>query len=100
MQLLTLLSGMTFSFVATPDFDFITQFAQHLQVPAHPDQVVLPERLGQGSVRKLQFGADFKLIIHCYYLREDLNIRHQAAGGGSEQITIFFYNATRSRSVR
>jgi AraC-like DNA-binding protein len=83
---------MTFSFFATPDFDFITQFAQHLQVPAHNDQLTLPELLGQGYVRKLQFGADFKLTIHRYNLREELVIKRQAFGGGSDQITLFFYN--------
>ncbi|TVT43273.1 helix-turn-helix transcriptional regulator [Hymenobacter setariae] len=83
---------MTFSFFATPDFDFITQFAQYLQVPEHLGQVVLPEHLGQGYVRKLLFGADFKLTIHRYVLREDLLIKRQAFGGGSDQITIFFYN--------
>jgi AraC-like DNA-binding protein len=83
---------MTFSFFATPDFDFITQFAQHLQVPAHNDQLTLPEHLGQGYVRKLQFGADFKLTIHRYNLREDLVIKRQAFGGGNDQITLFFYN--------
>jgi AraC-like DNA-binding protein len=83
---------MTFSFFATPDFDFITQFARHLQVPAHNDRLLLPERLGQGYVRKLLFGADFKLIIHRYVLREDLVIKRQAFEGGNDQITIFFYN--------
>jgi AraC-like DNA-binding protein len=83
---------MTFSFFATPDFDFITQFAQHLQVPAHNDHFTLPEHLGQGYVRKLQFGADFKLIIHRYDLREDLVIKRQAFAGGNDQITLFFYN--------
>jgi len=83
---------MTFSFFATPDFDFITQFAQHLQVPAHNDQLTLPEHLGQGYVRKLSFGTDFKLTIHHYNLREDLVIKRQAFGGGNDQITLFFYN--------
>jgi AraC-like DNA-binding protein len=83
---------MTFSFFATPDFDFINQFAQHLQVPAHNNHLVLPEHLGQGYVRKLLFGADFKLIIHRYVLREELLLKRQAFEGGNDQITIFFYN--------
>jgi AraC-like DNA-binding protein len=83
---------MTFSFFATPDFDFITQFAQYLQVPVHNDQLTLPELLGQGYVRKLSFGTEFKLTIHRYNLREDLVIKRQAFGGGNDQITLFFYN--------
>jgi AraC-like DNA-binding protein len=83
---------MTFSFFATPDFDFITQFAHHLQMPAHNDRFLLPEHLGKGYVRKLLFGTDFKLIIHRYDLREDLVIQRQAFEGGNDQITIFFYN--------
>lgn len=83
---------MTFRFVATPDFDFVTQFAQYLQVPVHDGSVTLPEHLGHGYVRKLQFGVDFKLTTHRYELREDLVIQRQAAGGSSDQVTIFFYN--------
>jgi AraC-like DNA-binding protein len=83
---------MTFRFFATPDFDFITQFAQHLQMPAHNDRFLLPEHLGNGYIRKLLFGADFKLIIHRYDLQKDLVIQRQAFEGGNDQITIFFYN--------
>ncbi|MGI4821255.1 MAG: helix-turn-helix transcriptional regulator [Janthinobacterium lividum] len=81
---------MTFSFSATPDFDFVTQFAQFLQVPLHDGLVALPTHLGQGYVRKLQFGVDFKLTIHRYQLHEDLIVRRQATGG-SDQVTIFCY---------
>jgi AraC-like DNA-binding protein len=83
---------MTFSFFATPDFDFTTQFAQYLQVPVHDGLLSLPEHLGQGYVRKLQFGLDFKLTMHRYELHEDLVIHRQAAGGSSDQVTIFFYS--------
>jgi AraC-like DNA-binding protein len=82
---------MTFSFSATPDFDFATQFAQYLQVPIQDGLVTLLAELGQGYVRKLQFGADFKLTIHRYQLHEDLIVRRQAIGGRSDQVTIFCY---------
>jgi AraC-like DNA-binding protein len=82
---------MTFSFSATPDFDFVTQFAQFLQVPLHDGLVALPTHLGQGYVRKLQFGVDFKLTIHRYQLHEDLIVQRQATGGSSDQVTIFCY---------
>jgi AraC-like DNA-binding protein len=82
---------MTFSFSATPDFDFATQFAHYLQVPLHDGLLTLPAHLGQGYVRKLQFGADFKLTIHRYQLHEDLIVRRQAAGSSSDQVTIFCY---------
>jgi hypothetical protein len=87
---------MTFSFSATPDFDFLTQFAQYLQVPVHDDQVTLPEHLGQGYVRKLQFGVDFRLTIHCYELHEDLVVRRQAASGSRLP---FSFTTTSSRST-
>ncbi|TGD77593.1 helix-turn-helix transcriptional regulator [Hymenobacter wooponensis] len=83
---------MTFSFFATPEFDFLTQFAQQLQVPAPHDLVVIPAHLGQGYVRKLQFGPDFKLVIHRYVLQEDLILKRQAVDGDNDLITIFFYN--------
>lgn len=83
---------MLFSFSATPDFDFITCFARHLQAPINQGVLEIPENLGQGSVRKLVFGPDFKITLHHYLLREELLLERTASGLGNELITIFFYN--------
>jgi AraC-like DNA-binding protein len=83
---------MIFSFSATPDFDFITQFAHSIRMPVQNDLMLMPDRLGEGYIRKLVFGPDFKITIHRYTLREDLTIKRNAFGGGNDLITIFFYS--------
>ena len=83
---------MLFSFSATPDFDFMTYFARHIQATVHNDLLVIPEHLGQGYIRKLSFGSDFKITIHRYLLKEDLIIKRNTSGQGNELITVFFYS--------
>ncbi len=83
---------MTFSFAATPDFDFMTYFARHIQAAVHNGLLVMPDHVGQGYIRKLAFGPDFKITIHRYLLREDLIIRRNTSGQGNDLITVFFYN--------
>ncbi len=81
---------MIFSFSATPDFDFMTHFARHLGVQVENDLLRIPETLGEGYIRKLTFGPDFKITLHRYTLREDLIIKRNSSGLGNELITIFF----------
>ncbi|MGF7218839.1 hypothetical protein GGR92_005018 [Spirosoma lacussanchae] len=83
---------MIFSFHATPDFDFITYFARHIQATVRDGLLVVPDHLGEGYVRKLSFGSDFKITIHRYLLREDLIINRHTSGQGNDLITLFFYN--------
>ncbi|WP_338872797.1 AraC family transcriptional regulator [Spirosoma sp. SC4-14] len=83
---------MLFSFTATPDFDFMTYFAHHIEATVQNGLLVMPDYLGQGYMRKLAFGADFKITIHRYVLREDLVINRNASGQGNDLITVFFYS--------
>jgi AraC-like DNA-binding protein len=83
---------MIFSFTATPDFDFMTYFARHVQATVQNGLLVIPDYIGQGYIRKLAFGQDFKITIHRYCLKEDLIIKRNTSGLGNDLITIFFYN--------
>ncbi|MFD1874931.1 helix-turn-helix transcriptional regulator [Hymenobacter bucti] len=83
---------MTFSFSATPEFDFITCFAQHIQATLRDGMLEMPEKLGQGFIRKIAFGPDFKITIHHYLLQEDLIIKRSTSGLGNDLITVFFYD--------
>jgi AraC-like DNA-binding protein len=83
---------MTFNFSATPDFDFLTGFAQHIQADIHDGVLEIPEKLGQGYIRKLIFGTDFKITIHHYILKEDLIIKRNSSGLGNDLITVFCYS--------
>ena len=83
---------MIFSFTATPDFDFMTYFARHIRGTVQNGLLVIPDHVGQGYIRKLAFGSDFKITIHRYWLKEDLIINRTTSGQGNDLITIFFYN--------
>jgi len=83
---------MIFSFSATPDFDFLKQFAQYIGTQVHNGLLMIPERLGEGYIRRLAFGQHFKITLHHYTLREDLIIKRNSSGLGNDLITVFFYN--------
>lgn len=83
---------MLFSFSATPGFDFMTHFAQHIGSPVDHDLLLIPAYLGEGYIRKLNFGPAFKITLHRYTLKEDLIIKRNTSGMGNELITIFFYS--------
>ncbi|WP_345952681.1 AraC family transcriptional regulator [Mucilaginibacter sp. PAMB04168] len=83
---------MIFSFNATPDFDFMIYFARHIGATVENDLMLIPAQLGDGSIRKLSFGPEFKITQHHYVLKEDLIIKRNASGQGNELITIFFYS--------
>lgn len=83
---------MIFSFTASAGFDFLTNFAANIQAEVQDGLMLMPERLGQGYIRKLTFSPDFKITIHHYILKEDLIINRNASASGTDLITIFFYN--------
>jgi AraC-like DNA-binding protein len=83
---------MTFSFSATPDFDFLEHFARHIEARTHNDLLTIPENLGKGDIRRIAFAQEFKTTLHRYILKEDLTIKRNSSGMGNELITIFFYN--------
>jgi AraC-like DNA-binding protein len=83
---------MIFSFNATPEFDFMTDFARHIGATIDNGLLVIPANLGNGYIRKLSFGPEFKITMHHYVLKEDLVIKRSTSGLGNELITIFFYS--------
>lgn len=83
---------MIFSFHATPDFDFMTCFARYIGAKVENDLMLIPGQLGNGYIRKISFGAEFKVTLHHYICNEDLVIKRNASGQGNELITIFFYS--------
>ena len=88
---------MTFSFSSTPDFDFMTYFARHIGAKVDNDLLVIPDRLGKGYIRKLDFGPEFKITLHHYVLKEDFTIKRKASSPGNHLITVFFYSNEHGR---
>ncbi|MCF0075560.1 AraC family transcriptional regulator [Dyadobacter sp. CY261] len=83
---------MTFSFSATPDFDFLNSFARHIRAEVHDNVLEIPKHLGHGYIRQIVFGPDFEVTLHHFQLKEDLIIRRNASAIASDLITVFFYS--------
>ncbi|RVT75359.1 AraC family transcriptional regulator [Flavobacterium sufflavum] len=83
---------MIFEFTAAPGFDFITQFSEQINVPVRDNVLEIPKSMGEGYVRKVGFGDDFKLTIHSYILKEELIIKRNPAIKTNNVRTIFFYS--------
>lgn len=83
---------MILRFTASPDFDFITQFAEQINAPIKNNLLEIPKSLGEGFVRKINFGDDFRLLLHHYTLKEDFVIRREPSIEMNDLRSIFFYN--------
>src|SRR5690554_3914756 len=85
---------MILRFTASPDFDFITQFAEQIKMPIQNNFLEIPKSIGEGYVRKIAFDEDFRLLIHQYTLKENFIIKRNQTRGTSNLLSIFFYNNT------
>jgi AraC-like DNA-binding protein len=83
---------MIFEFTTSLHFDFITDFAKKYKIPLQDNYISIPESMGQGYVRKIEFGNDFRLLIHCYKLKEDLILKRNPTNEPNNLLSIFFYN--------
>lgn len=83
---------MILRFTASPQFDFITQFAEQIKMPVKNDFLEIPKRLGEGFVRKINFEEDFRLLMHQYVLKEDFIIQRDPTRNMNDFLGIFFYN--------
>ncbi len=91
---------MIFEFTAVPGFDFIIMFAKQINVAVIDNVLKIPKTLGEGYVRKVGFGDDFRLTIHRYILKEDLIIKRNPAEIPNDVRTIFFYNNREDLEVK
>ena len=91
---------MIFEFTAAPGFDFITLFSKKINVAVRDNVLEIPKSMGEGYVRKVAFGDDFKLTIHRYTLKEDLIIKRNPAAISNNVRAIFFYNNTEDLQVK
>lgn len=83
---------MIFEFTSSFTFDFITDFSKKYNIPLRDNHLSIPSSMGEGYVRKVEFGNDFRLLIHRYKLKEDLIIKRNPAVEPSDLLSIFFYN--------
>ncbi|SEW39576.1 helix-turn-helix transcriptional regulator [Chitinophaga arvensicola] len=79
---------MVFEFIAEPSFDFLTSFGRQIGVPVHNNSLKIPASLGEGSIRRIELGDDFKGIVHRYRLHQDFVLRRKAPAVPQDLITI------------
>lgn len=91
---------MILRFTASPDFDFISQFAEQIKMPIIDNLLEIPKSMGKGFVRKINFDDDFRLLIHHYTLKEDFVIHREPAIEMNDLLSIFFYNNEQSLEMR
>jgi AraC-like DNA-binding protein len=87
---------MIFEFTSSFTFDFITDFSKKYDIPLRDNYLSIPAAMGEGYVRKVEFGNDFRLLIHRYKLKEDFIIKRNPAVEPSDLLSIFFYNNEQS----
>ena len=83
---------MIFEFTTSLHFDFITDFSKNYQIPLRDNYISIPPSMGEGYIRKIEFGNDFRLLTHCYKLKEDLILKRNAANEPNDLLSIFSYN--------
>ena len=66
---------MIFEFTAALHFDFITDFSKKYHIPLRDNYLTIPASMGEGYIRMLVFGNDFRLLINRYTLKEDFIIK-------------------------
>ncbi|MCI9846670.1 helix-turn-helix domain-containing protein [Flavobacterium pectinovorum] len=91
---------MIFEFTTAAGFDFITFFAKHINATVRDNFMEIPNEMGEGYVRKVGFGNDFKLTIHRYTLKEDLIIKRNPSPDTSSVRTFFFYSNKQDLEVK
>lgn len=91
---------MILRFTASPQFDFITQFAEQIKAPVKDNLLEIPQWLGEGFVRKINFENDFRLLVHHYTLKEDFIIQREPTLDMNDFLSIFFYNNGQSLEMK
>lgn len=91
---------MILRFTASSDFDFITQFAELINMPIKDNLLEIPRGMGEGFVRRITFGEDFRLLMHRYTLKEDFVIQRDPTLEMNDLLSIFFYNNEQSLEMK
>lgn len=82
---------MFFEFITYPGLNFLTSFADTLGVPEAGDMLAIPAWLGEDSIRKIEVGPDFKLLVHPYTLREEFGLKRRAPADFHDIISSIFH---------
>lgn len=82
---------MKFEFTPHPGFNFLESFAKEFYIPFYGKKLIIPAELGKGSIRKIDFSPDFKLLFHHYTFREEFVLKRKAPKEKSGLVSVIFY---------
>jgi AraC-like DNA-binding protein len=83
---------MLIEFITQPQFNFLTAFAEALNVPVINNELQIPSSLGEGFVRRVDLNDDFRLLIHRYRLNQELVLKRVGSKEPASFISVIFYN--------
>lgn len=83
---------MTFEFSAQTGADFLTGFSEQFGVPMRGNELKIPAKMGQGNIKRIDLGDDFRLHIHQYSFRDEFVLKRTATEAAGDLITVVFYS--------
>jgi AraC-like DNA-binding protein len=84
---------MIFEFTLNAGFNFLTEFSQQFNIPCEADNLTIPNQMGIGSIRKIDFSDGFSLLLHRYTFYEEFLLRRRPPEMLDDLITIVFYSS-------
>ncbi|MGY2134268.1 helix-turn-helix transcriptional regulator [Hymenobacter sp. HD11105] len=83
---------MVFEFVPYPGFDFLKSFGEQFNLPVAGDTLHIPPKLGEGCIRNIEIGPEFRLFVHRYRLKQDLVLKRRAAPLPNHELVSLIFN--------
>ncbi|SFE84350.1 helix-turn-helix transcriptional regulator [Spirosoma endophyticum] len=90
---------MVFEFTASPTFNFLTSFGKKFNIPVHGNSILLPSKLGNGTIRRVDLETGFKAVIHQYTLKEDFVLKRYPAHKTCDLVSLIFHGNEQPASL-
>ncbi|WP_031529305.1 helix-turn-helix domain-containing protein [Dyadobacter crusticola] len=90
---------MRFEFIPQPGFDFLNAFSEQFNVPLSGDELIIPKEMGEGSIRRVQFSAGVKMIVHHYILKQDFELTRVGTAEPGDLVSVIFHSNETAASL-
>ena len=84
------MNPIIFDVSPSPDFNFVTSFAQHFNIEAQPHFLEFPPELGRGFIRRICFGDGLVMLVHHYQLKYPFLLRRLSSEDYSDNFIFRF----------
>lgn len=90
---------MKFEFTANQDFNFLKSFAEKFDLSVCGNKLIIPDSMGEGSIKRIDFAPDFKLLIHNYTFNEEFILKRNAPEKMDDMVLIIFYSTALPNNI-